>query len=101
MDVPARRELQKSSQEPTIAAAKVLEASVVREGKEHECDAAHECGKNMPCMFQTPAYQRTLLSQSQWRRNHGVSGVSGPPTFWSAGSSGVRIYFRYLDRWIL
>ena len=30
-DVPARRELQKSSREPTIAAAMVLEASVVRE----------------------------------------------------------------------
>ena len=26
----------------------------------------------------------------QWRRNHGVSGVSRPPTFWSTGSSGVR-----------
>ena len=33
MDVPARRELQKSSQEPTIAAAIVLEASVVREAR--------------------------------------------------------------------
>ena len=30
-DVPARRELQKSSLEPTIAAAMVLEASIVRE----------------------------------------------------------------------
>ena len=32
-DVPARRELQISSREPTIAAAMVLEASVVREGR--------------------------------------------------------------------
>ena len=32
-DVPARRELQKSSREPTIAAATVLEASVVREAR--------------------------------------------------------------------
>ena len=30
-DVPARRELQKSSREPTIAAAMVFEASIVRE----------------------------------------------------------------------
>ena len=32
-NVPARRELQKSSREPTIAAAMVLEASVVREAR--------------------------------------------------------------------
>ena len=32
-DVPARRELQKSSREPTIAAAMVLDASVVREAR--------------------------------------------------------------------
>ena len=32
-DVPARRELQKSSREPTIGAAMVLEASVVREAQ--------------------------------------------------------------------
>ena len=25
----------------------------------------------------------------QWRRNHGVSGVNRPPTFWSTRSSGV------------
>ena len=33
MDVPARRELQNSSREPTIAAAMVFEASVVREAR--------------------------------------------------------------------
>ena len=32
-DVPVRRDLQKSSREPTIAAAMVVETSVVREGR--------------------------------------------------------------------
>ena len=35
-------------------------------------------------------YANKKLSCKQWRRNHGVSGVSGPPTFWTTGSSGVR-----------
>ena len=37
---------------------------------------------------------------NQWRRNHGVSGVSGLPTFCSAGSSGVRATVYISDIWI-
>ena len=34
--------------------------------------------------------RRSIEKYLQWRRKHGVSGVSWPPTFWSTGSSGVR-----------
>ena len=55
MDVPARRELQYSSWEPTIAAAVVLEASVEREALMWR---RARIWKNRPYMFQTLAYQR-------------------------------------------
>ena len=58
-DMPARRELPKSSREPTIAAAMVSEASVVREARMWR---SARIWKNKPCMFPTPAYQRTFLN---------------------------------------